>query len=84
MLNVGTKYFGSTFYGGTVNATCSFGCGVVYQVNDSGKYSVLYKFTGGSDGWLPTGGLTSDGAGNVIGTTQLGGNGSGVVFKVTP
>lgn len=84
LINVGTKYFGSTFYGGTVNATCSFGCGVVYQVNDSGKYSVLYKFTGGSDGWLPTGGLTSDGAGNVIGTTQLGGNGSGVVFKVTP
>jgi uncharacterized repeat protein (TIGR03803 family) len=84
LLNVAGTFYGATFYGGTVNATCSFGCGVVYKVTDAGQYAVVYRFSGGTDGWLPTGGLTSDGAGNVVGTAELGGNGSGVVFKITP
>jgi uncharacterized repeat protein (TIGR03803 family) len=84
LLNVGSSYYGATFYGGTTNSTCTFGCGVVYLVADSGKYSVLYRFTGSTDGWLPTGGLTSDGAGNVYGTALLGGTGLGVVYKITP
>lgn len=84
VVNVAGSFYGVTFYGGTVNATCTFGCGVVYRVNDNGKYSVLHRFTGAADGWLPTGGLTSDGAGNLFGTTILGGKGDGVVFKITP
>lgn len=84
LVNVAGSFYGVTFYGGTVNSTCTFGCGVIYRVNDSGKYAVLHRFTGASDGWLPTGGLTSDGAGNLYGTTQLGGNGNGVVYKITP
>jgi len=84
LVNVAGSFYGSTFYGGTVNATCSFGCGVVYKVTDSGQYAVVYRFTGGTDGWLPTGGLPADGAGNVFGTAELGGNGSGVVYKITP
>jgi hypothetical protein len=84
LLNVAGSYYGATFYGGTTNSTCTFGCGVIYSVTDSGQYSVLYRFTGASDGWLPTGGLTAVGAGNLYGTTQLGGNGEGVIFKITP
>jgi uncharacterized repeat protein (TIGR03803 family) len=84
LLNVGSSFYGSTFYGGITNSTCTFGCGVVYRVTDSGKYSVVYRFTGASDGWLPTGGLTADSAGNVYGTTELGGNGNGVVYKIVP
>jgi uncharacterized repeat protein (TIGR03803 family) len=84
LFNMAGSFYGATFYGGITNATCSFGCGVVYGVTGSGKYSVLYRFTGASDGWLPTGGLTADGAGNLYGTTQLGGKGLGVVFEITP
>jgi uncharacterized repeat protein (TIGR03803 family) len=83
--NVAGNLYGTTFYGGIKNTTCGFGCGVIYRVGNTGKYTVLYRFTGGADGWLPTGGLTSDGAGNLYGTSVLGGNGNnGVVFKITP
>ena len=84
LVNVAGSYYGATFYGGTTNSTCTFGCGVVYRVTDSSQYSVLYRFTGASDGWLPTGGLTSDGKGNLYGAALLGGKGLGVIFKVTP
>lgn len=53
--------------------------------------TVLYNFTGGSDGLYPESSLISDGAGNFYGTTVLGGgcdgwnqNGCGVVFEVSP
>lgn len=52
--------------------------------------TVLYRFTGGSDGGQPGyGDLTFDGAGNIYGTTSYGGEGCaayagcGVVFKLT-
>ena len=84
LLDVGGNYYGVTFYGGIKNSTCSLGCGVVYGIAKGGKYSVLHRFTGGVDGWNPTGGLTDDGAGNLYGTAILGGSGNGVVFKITP
>jgi uncharacterized repeat protein (TIGR03803 family) len=79
------NFFGVTFYGGIKNSTCTFGCGVVYQVAKNSKYSVLYSFTGGQDGYLPTGGLTADRAGNVYGAAYVGGStGNGVIYKITP
>jgi uncharacterized repeat protein (TIGR03803 family) len=73
-----------TFYGGTVNSTCALGCGTIYGIR-SGKYSVLYRFTGADDGWNPSGGLTKDAAGNLYGTALNGGSeGDGVVFEITP
>jgi uncharacterized repeat protein (TIGR03803 family) len=53
------------------------------------KYKVLYNFTGGSDGGAPEG-LVEDAAGNLYGTTGLGGDPNcygawgrcGVVFKL--
>jgi uncharacterized repeat protein (TIGR03803 family) len=47
-------------------------------------FTVLYKFTGPPDGASPYAGLVRDAAGNLYGTTQLGGaaGGYGTVFKV--
>jgi len=50
----------------------------------AGKYKVLYKFTGGTDGSQPEAGLILDTSGNLYGTTPQGGAfGDGVVFKLT-
>lgn len=85
LLDVAGTFYGVTVYGGTVNSNCMFGCGVVYRVSNSGKYSVLYRFTGGSDGALPSGSLTEDASGNVYGATDSGGNGNnGVIYEITP
>ena len=46
-------------------------------------FTVLHNFLG-PDGSLPTATLTLDRAGNLYGTTQIGGsNGNGTVFKMT-
>jgi uncharacterized repeat protein (TIGR03803 family) len=84
LLDVAGNLYGVTVYGGTKNSTCTFGCGVVYRASTSGKYAVLYRFNGGADGWLPSGRLTKDDAGNLYGAATLGGNGVGVIFKITP
>lgn len=47
-----------------------------------GTETVLYTFTGESDGAKPFAGLVLDEAGNLYGTTYEGGLGNGVVFKV--
>jgi uncharacterized repeat protein (TIGR03803 family) len=46
--------------------------------------TVLYNFTGFSDGGTPNSRLTSDGAGNFYGTTYSGGLGYGTVFQLSP
>ena len=85
LLDVAGNFYGVTVYGGTVNSTCTFGCGVVYRVSSSGKYSVLYRFTGGTDGALPSGSLTEDASGNLYGATDLGGKrNNGVIYEITP
>ena len=51
------------------------------------NYKSLYAFTGGVDGDEPPplGGVIFDDAGNLYGTTRLGGTyGAGTVFKLTP
>jgi uncharacterized repeat protein (TIGR03803 family) len=64
------------------------GCGLVYELSPNGSgwtEKVLYTFQGGSDGTTPLGGLISDAAGNLYGTTASGGSGDGgTVFELTP
>jgi uncharacterized repeat protein (TIGR03803 family) len=50
-------------------------------------FTLLYSFTGGTDGSTPLGGVILDVAGNLYGTTSHGGNlacsrGCGTLFKV--
>ncbi len=72
--------YGTTPQGGP------FSSGTVFKLDTTGKETVLYNFTGGrggTDGSYPDGALIRDAAGNLYGTTQLGGNYSfGTVFKV--
>ena len=46
--------------------------------------TVLYNFTGGSDGAYPEWSLISDRAGNFFGTTYAGGLGYGTIFELSP
>jgi uncharacterized repeat protein (TIGR03803 family) len=71
--------YGTTAEGGTS------GLGVVFKVSSGGKETVLHNFTGGDDGISPYGGLVRDVAGNLYGTTELGGtSGHGTIFKIDP
>jgi uncharacterized repeat protein (TIGR03803 family) len=45
-------------------------------------FTVLHNFTGGQDGANPRAGVTIDGAGNLYGTTYLGGTGNGTVYRM--
>lgn len=82
--------YGTTYYGGM--ASCSSGCGTIFEVTPAGKEAVLYSFTGGADGAHPSAGLARDAKGNLYGTTVGGGSfaggcyiyGCGVVFGMTP
>ena len=69
--------YGTTFSGGVSNA------GTVFKVTAKGKETVLYSFAGTTDGGSPIAGLARDSAGNLYGTTTLGGaNSQGTVFEL--
>jgi len=68
--------YGTTSQGGMDNI------GTVFEVDTTGKETVLYSFTGGTDGGLPYAGLVRDRAGNLYGTSSN--YGWGAVFKITP
>ncbi len=69
--------YGTTAGGGASN------WGVVFKLDRTGSETVLYSFSGGTDGGYPIAGLIRDSAGNLYGTTQSAGIGaSGVVFKL--
>ena len=77
ILDAAGNMYGTTEEGGTT------GRGVVFKVDPQANETILYTFTGGSDGRSPYGGLTLDAAGNLYGTTRFGGAAdSGVVFKL--
>jgi len=75
--------YGTTYGGG------ASGQGTVFQLSPSGALNVLHSFTGGTDGGRPVADLIADAAGNLYGTTALGGantscpGGCGTVFELT-
>jgi uncharacterized repeat protein (TIGR03803 family) len=79
--------YGTTTEGGIVSCGRS-GCGVVYKLapaNGQWTESILHRFTGGSDGGSPYGGVISDKSGNLLGTTAAGGAyGYGTVYELRP
>jgi uncharacterized repeat protein (TIGR03803 family) len=78
--------FGTADGGGKNTSSCGGangpGCGVAFRFSPKGK-EVEYKFQGTPDGWQPTAPVVEDNAGNLYGTTYLGGeHGLGAVFKI--
>jgi uncharacterized repeat protein (TIGR03803 family) len=77
--------YGTTAFGGNLSGCNGSGCGVVFKVDPAGKETVLYTFTGGTDGANPQGNLLLDEKGNLYGTASGAGDPTcqcGVVFKV--
>jgi uncharacterized repeat protein (TIGR03803 family) len=81
--------YGTTEFGGGYSCSDGNGCGTVFELDTTGKETVLYRFTGKRDGMDPLAGLTMDSAGYLYGTTELGGDkscnnglGCGVAFKL--
>jgi uncharacterized repeat protein (TIGR03803 family) len=80
--------YGTTQFGGKYDA------GTIFKLSPVGDETILYNFTGGSDGGNPPAAMIQDTEGNLYGTTQFGGEafcgsasdqyGCGVVFKLTP
>ena len=76
--------YGTTWLGGGAG---SLGVGTVYKLTSSASgytEGVIHAFGGGRDGATPLAPVVLDSSGAVVGTTVGGGNGSGVVFKLTP
>jgi uncharacterized repeat protein (TIGR03803 family) len=59
------------------------GCGTVFKMDSSGNVTVLYSFSGQSDGNFPQAPLIQGSDGNFYGTTSAGGAGQdGTIFKM--
>lgn len=83
IMDAAGNLYGTTFGGG------AFGNGTVFKLDPSGNETVLYSFTGGSDGSFPSAALIMDAIGNLYGTTAGGGSAGsactlacGTVFKL--
>src|SRR5260370_14780448 len=72
MLDAAGDLSGTTQYGGVVACYGLLpGCGTVFNVDTTGKETILYSFTGPPDGWHPYFSvLVQDAAGNLYGTTS--------------
>jgi uncharacterized repeat protein (TIGR03803 family) len=95
LILVGKNLYGTTAGGGLKGGICgdnpqAQGCGTVFEIGESGKERVIYRFKGGSDGLDPRDGLVSLN-GLLYGTTYFGGTycgssslpgGCGVVFSI--
>jgi uncharacterized repeat protein (TIGR03803 family) len=92
ILDAAGNLYGTTALGG--GGSCSVGCGTVFELKPSSSgwtETVLYTFTGDSDGRAPYARLVFDAAGNLYGTTLYGGkvgticsSGCGTVFQLSP
>lgn len=84
--------YGTTEYGGLQGSTCVIiGCGTLFELTPAGgawAETVLYSFAGSlSDGANPTSTVILDSAGNIYGTTSVGGIDSfngGTIFQFVP
>jgi uncharacterized repeat protein (TIGR03803 family) len=75
--------YGVTSFGGSSNS------GVIFKIDASNNFKVLYQFSGGALGYEPNGGLARDSAGNLYGLAFGGGDltcqppsGCGLVYKL--
>ena len=74
---------------GTTNNGGTYGYGTAYELTPAGggnwTEKILHNFSNGADGGNPDSGLIFDGAGNLYGTTYVGGAyGYGTAFELSP
>jgi uncharacterized protein YceK len=93
--NAGQSPVGLTYHGGSLYGTTTFGpatqenkigFGTVYQLsrkNDVWNRTLIYVFTGESDGYEPNGWLAFDQHGNLYGSAPYGGIGGGDVYDLS-
>jgi uncharacterized repeat protein (TIGR03803 family) len=85
LLDVAGILYGTTTDGGDVACSQGDHCGVLFEIDRTGHYSVLHHFTGGDDGLFPLGELMLGVDGSIYGVTRGGGmDGGGTIFKYTP
>jgi uncharacterized repeat protein (TIGR03803 family) len=90
IFDVAGNLYGTTGSGGAYQPACGgSACGTVFELSPNGDgtwtETVLHSFGNGSDGREPVAGVVMDGAGDLYGTTFLGGMGhSGTVFELKP
>ena len=70
------NFYGAATYGGTL------GQGIIFKIDTSGRFTVLYNFTGGDEGGYPIYGVVRDSTGNLYGTAAALNHPRGVVFKL--
>jgi uncharacterized repeat protein (TIGR03803 family) len=75
ILDSAGNLYGTTYAGGAA------GKGVVYKVTPAGQETVPHSFTGAPDGANPYAGVIADPAGNLYGTTYVGGITTGECFQ---
>ena len=79
-------FYGTTESGGATACTGRYGpgCGTIFRMDSSGNVTVLYAFTGKSDGSWPESALVQGTDGNLYGTAVYGGTyDDGVIFRVS-
>ena len=73
------NFYGTTLQGGPANI------GTVFEVTPAGTETVLYQFTGGTDGGYPYAGLVLGKKNTLYSTTYQGGSSNyGTVFRLVP
>jgi uncharacterized repeat protein (TIGR03803 family) len=74
------NYYGVTIDGGT-NTCYNGSCGTIFKITSAGKETVLYNFTGGSDGLNPYE-LIGDSNGNFYGLSKTQDNTTAAIFEI--
>lgn len=83
--SAGNLYGTTSLGGGNCKVYGSSGCGTVFKLTPKGVETILYRFTGGNDGYQPFSNIVRDSAGNLYGTASAGGaHLGGVLFKLSP
>jgi uncharacterized repeat protein (TIGR03803 family) len=85
---VGGTMYGTTMYGGSTEPACVgrgiVGCGIVFDIDKSGRYGSLYRFKGHADGEDPWSPLVFENK-LLYGTTLGGGTrDNGTLFQIQP
>lgn len=83
LTDVNGTLYGTTSDGGSPDDCFRLGCGTIFKITRSGKFTVLHTFTGAPDGSLSRAQMINVN-GILYGTTLAGGaNNVGTVFEIT-